>query len=416
MKILQIIGSLAPRYGGPSVACPAMCRELLRRGHEVSIYTTDVDGRGHLKPQAPIAGVLTDVPVQMFPGWTFPPEYKFSPALAQALKKNVARFDVAHIYSMFIFSATAGAQACREEGVPYLLHPHGTLDPFLRQRHRARKLLYTMLVERRNFARATALLFNSEEERRLASSAWGLGFCSHDASHRRIEAVVPVGVEADWFHELSAETRQEYRRTFPGTLGKRLVTFFGRLNFKKGLDILVPAFARVAAARPDVHLVLAGPDGEGYGEKVRGWLKDAGLIDRATFTGALQGDQRVAALQESEVFMLTSYSENFGQAVAEAMACGIPVLVSDRVNLWPEVEQAGAGYVVRCEAEAAAEALARLLDDPAQSRRMGRAGKQLAREKFPWSVVGGQMECLYEEILRSSAGGSSPGSSPNKRC
>src|ERR1700687_10319 len=307
MRILHVIASLAPRYGGPSVACPALCSELVRRGHEVSIYTTDVDGRGHLPPANVGAQGSSKGPGRMFPGWTFPPEYKFSPALARALKENIKSFDIAHIYSMFIFSATAGGRACREKGVPYLLHPHGTLDPFLRQRHRGRQWLYTALVERRNFSRAAALLFNSEEERRLATSAPGLGFCSRNGSHSQLEAVVPVGVEADWFDEISVETGREYRNAFPELLGKRLVTFFGRLNFKKGLDILVLGCAQVAATRPDVHLVLAGPDSDGYGAQVRRWLEEAGVIDRATFTGALHGDQRVAAVQESELFALTSY-------------------------------------------------------------------------------------------------------------
>lgn len=399
MRILQIIGSLAPRYGGPSVACPAMCRELLRRGHEVCIYTTDVDGRSRLA--VPLDGVVVHggVPTRFFPGWTFPPKFKYSPAMGEALDHEMPGFDVAHLYSMFMYPSSAAAHFCRKYQVPYLLHPHGTLDPFQRRYHAGRKWLYTQIVERRNFSGATGVLFNSEEERRLAADTPGIGLAGKNGAKRRLQAVVPVGVDAEWFEDVSPAAREKYRRQFPELAGRRLVTYFGRMHFKKGLDILVAAFARVAAQRPDIHLVLAGPDNDGYARQVRGWLEKAGVLDRATFTGFLASEQSRVALQESALLALPSYAENFGQAVAEAMACGTPVVISDRVNIWPEVKGAGAGLVVACDVNQTADALASLLDSPAESRAMGSRGRRHAAANFSWAMVGRQMEQVYDEMM-----------------
>jgi glycosyltransferase involved in cell wall biosynthesis len=186
------------------------------------------------------------------------------------------------------------------------------------------------------------------------------------------------------------------------------VVYFGRINFKKGLDILARAFAKVARDRQDVRLVLAGPDTEGYGDKVRGWLAEGGVLEKATFTGLLEGDLRFAALQQADVFALTSYTENFGQVVAEAMASRVPVLISDQVNIWPEVKQSDAGIVVRCDVEATADALRTMLADPVRGREMGANGRRWTSEHLPWSVVAAQMARAYEDIagdrvvLRSS--------------
>ena len=402
MKILQVVESLAPRYGGPSVACPAMCRELARRGHEVAIYSTDVDGRTRLN--VPLDRPVDDggVGVHYFRGWTFPPRYKFSPPLARALRKTLPSYDLVHIYSLYGFSTAAASHYCRKYGVPYLLHPHGSLDPFLRRHHPFRKKIYSKLCLSPVFSSATTVLFNSAEERRLARAAPELARLDDPAGQGPPSVIVDVGVEEVFFTNATANSRRKFREKFPELSGRRLVTYFGRLNFKKGLDILVAAFSAVAREQKDIHLVLAGPDGDGYAEKIRGWLHDAGMLARATFTGHIAGAERVALLQKSEVMVLPSYTENFGQAVAEAMAAGVAVIISDRVNIWPEVEKAQAGLVVPCDAAETARALRRLLANPAETREMGRRGRQLAAGRFPWSAVGDQMLRVYEKMLERS--------------
>ncbi len=405
MRILQVIASLAPRYGGPSVACPALARELARRGAEVTVFTTNVDGMGKL--DVPLgAPVLRDgVLYRYFDGWTRPAEYKFSPSLARALDQSVADFDAVHIYSMYIFSAAAAARACQRHGVPYLLHPHGTLDPYLLSRHAARKRFYEWLIERRNFRRAAAVLFNSDAELRLAED-W-LARVSEDADVPK-RAVIYVGLDEQWLAPPDPDMRAWLFGDFPELAGKRLIVFFGRLSFKKGLDILARAFAQVARGREDVRLVVAGPDSEGLGNKLREWLRKEQVLEKATFAGMLDSQQSRALLAAAEVFVLPSYSENFGQAVAEAMACGTPVVISDRVNLHAEVRRAGAGLVVPCDASATAAAVEHLLANPSEARLMGERGRKLAEAQLSWRVVGGQMLELYRQIVLQVPGTEAP--------
>ncbi len=412
MRILQVIASLAPRYGGPSVACPALCRELARRGHEVSVYSTDVDGDRRLDVPLDRPMQQHGVEYRYFRGWTRPGEYKFSPPLWRALREKIPTVDLVHIYSMYIFSATAAAHFCRKYRVPYLLHPHGTLDPYLLRRHAARKRVYTRLFERRKFRHAAAILFNSAEEMRLAKDWFDREF--HLSRERRLptRAVVPVGVEQEWLAPAAPEARERFYKRFPELAGRRMLLFYGRLSFKKGMDILAEAFIEVAHQQHDVHLVLAGPDTEGYGEKVRGWLRAGGVLDRAIFTGNLAGAERIAVMQDSKLLAFPSYSENFGQAVVEAMASGVPVVVSDRVNIWPEVQQAGAGLIVACDPHETAKALLVLLRNPALGEQMGARGRQWVEEHLTWRVVGDQMVRLYEQLVRPKA---LPGALPSLR-
>jgi glycosyltransferase involved in cell wall biosynthesis len=400
MRILQVVATLAPRQGGPSIACPELSRELAQQGHEVSIYASDVDGLGKLDVPLDRPVIDSGVEIHYFRGISEPSRYMFSLDMWRALRDRVATFDAVHIYSVYGFSSSAAAYWCRQRHVPHLVHPHGSLDPFLRRRHRPRKWIHEKLLAERDYRGATGVLFNSVEEMRLASDWAGLKTSAGRAAPLRF--VVPVGLDARWFQEPDKAAGGRLRKKFPQFDGKRLIVYFGRINFKKGLDILARAFAQVARDRDDVHLVLAGPDTEGYGDKVREWLSEGGVLNKATFTGLLENELRFAALQGADVFALPSYTENFGQVVAEAMASFVPVVISDQVNIWPEVKQAGAGIVVPCDATATANALRELLADPERGKIMGRNGRKWVAEHLPWSVVAKQMADAYQEIARTS--------------
>ena len=402
MRILQVVSTLAPRQGGPSIACPELSRELVRQGHQVSIYASDVDGAGHLAVPLDRPVIDNGVTIRYFRGWSEPSKYMFSASMWRALRDTVADFDVVHIYSVFGFSSSAAAYWCRKRGVPHMVHPHGSLDPFIRRRHRPRKWIHAKLLAERDYRKATAVLFNSAEEMRLASDWSGLKTSPHNGAGPK-RFVVPVGLDPRWLQEPDAAAGERFRNKFPELSGRRLVVYFGRINFKKGLDILARAFARVARDRQDIHLVLAGPDTEGYGRKVRGWLAEGGVLEKATFTGLLEGEYRFAVLQRAEVFALPSYTENFGQVVVEAMASRVPVVISDRVNIWPYVKQANAGLVVPCDAEATAEALLSVLTDPVKGKQMGCNGRHWAAEHLLWSAVAGQMADAYKAMLKVTA-------------
>jgi len=311
--------------------------------------------------------------------------------LARALKEHLREFDLVHLHSLYLFHNLVAGRLCRKHGIPYLLRPHGTLDPYIHRRHRGRKMVMEALFEDKNIKHAAAIHFTSEEERALAAPYIG----------KTPGVVAPLGLDPGEFENLPGQG--EFRRRFPEVMGKRLILFFGRLNFKKGLDILVKAFARVARDREDLHLVLAGPADPGYGEKVRGWLADEGMLARATFTGMLVGAEKLAVLRDAAIFVLPSYSENFGIAVIEALACGLPVIISDKVNICGEVEAAGAGRVVPAAAGPLAEAMGELLDDPGQAAQLGLKGKGLVAARFTWDRVARRLEEVYAAVLAGNS-------------
>ncbi len=307
--------------------------------------------------------------------------------LACALRRKIPASDLVHIHSLYLFHDLVAGHYCRRYGIPYLIRPHGTLDPFIHRRHRGRKRLMEYCFENRNIRGAAALHFTTAQEAELAAPyAFGTP-----------GLVVPLGVSQDEF--ASMPEPGSFRRQHPEIGDSRIILFFGRINFKKGLDILAQAFGTVARRRQDVHLVIAGPDNEGWGGRVRTWLEEEGMAARTTFTGMLLGPQRLAVLRDASLFALPSYSENFGLAVVEAMAAGLPVIISDQVNIWQEVETGGAGRVIPCDAAALAEQILDLLDHPEAAAQMGRKGRALVQERFQWPQVGRSLAEAYARII-----------------
>jgi glycosyltransferase involved in cell wall biosynthesis len=182
-------------------------------------------------------------------------------------------------------------------------------------------------------------------------------------------------------------------------MGKKLILSLGRITEKKGLDLLARAFGSIARERDDVHLVIAGPDERDYRAQVEGWLRTERVSEKTTFTGMLVGAEKQAAFRDADLFVLPSYSENFGLAVVEAMAFGLPVVVSKRVNIWREIADAGAGLVVDCDVRQLADALEQMLRDAAAAQGMGECGHRLVESRFTWSRVGQQMAAVYEDII-----------------
>ena len=386
MKILHVISSLAPRYGGPPKACWEMARAVAQLGHEVSIYTTNQDGPGELAVPLGQPVWQEGVEIRYFP--IQPPRFwGTSLPLALALRHKIPASDLVHVHSLYFFHSLVAGHYCRQNAIPYLVRPHGTLDPFIYRRHRWRKRLVELLFEHRNIRRAAALHFTTAEEQALAAPY------TFDTPG----LVVPLGIGADEFAVMPEPG--SFRRRHPEIGDQRIILFFGRVNFKKGLDILAKAFGAVARRRQDVHLVIAGPDNEGWGARVRTWLSEEGVLGRTTFTGMLLGPDKLAVLRDASMFVLPSYTENFGLAVIEAMAAGLPIVISDKVNIWREVESAGAGLVVPCEAGKFTEAILDLLDKPEMARQMGQKGQALVRDEFYWPDIAVRLQEAYAILI-----------------
>lgn len=360
-----------------------MARAVAARGHTVEIFTTDFGLEGQVPiDSTPVAD--GGVTIRYYPA-QWPRKFKPSWSLYTALARALPAADVVNLHALYLFHDWAAGRICRHANVPYIVLPHGALDPYIWRRHRGRKRVIEWAFQNRVLRHAAAIHYTTEDEMRLAvpyaQGAPGV--------------VVPLGIELDEFDPLPPPDRFHARH--PETRGKRIVLFLGRLHEKKGLDILAAAFGRIAKTFPDVHLVLAGPEA-GIAARLEDWLRDAGIADRTTRTGMIEGEDKRAALAAASLFALPSYSENFGIAVLEAMAAGLPVAISDQVNLWHDVEAAGAGLVSPCDVGAFAALLERLLGDPAEARRMGEAGRRLARDSFSWPRIAARLESVYEDV------------------
>lgn len=387
MRILHVIGSLAPRHGGPSKACVEMARAIMDRGHEVNIFTTDQDGPGRLNVPTDTPVNQNGVDIYYFRAHTLRGWPCVSMPLQHVLKDNVRQYDIVHIHSLYLFHGLVAAHYCRKYGVPYIIRPCGALNPYLYKRHRFRKSICDVLFENRNIRNAAAIHFTTEEEKQLAQPF----------IHGTMGVVAPLGVNLSQYNDLPEPGI--FRSAYPEVGNKKIILFFGRINFKKGLDILVDAFTRVTRCRKDVHLMLAGPDNEGYGTKVKEWIMAKGIGEQVTFTGMLQGRMKLAVIQDSAMFVLPSYTENFGISVIEAMVCGLPVVISDKVNIWQEVVQAGAGLAVPCDAELFSKSIMELLNNPEAAALMAERGKALVKRLYSWPSAAKTLERIYGDVL-----------------
>jgi len=388
MRILHVIPTMSARYGGPAKACREMSATLAERGHKVDIFTTNYDGfGGYVEPSVkPLSEQAPEVTTHTFPV-DLPPDYfRISRPLARALSREMTRFDVVHIHSLYLFTTLAAGFYARRHRVPMILRPHGSLDPYLYPRHRWRKLVVETLYQNQLFKRAAAIHYTTDEERKLAAPY----------TFDRPGFVVPLGLNIDDYRPLPP--RGTFRERFPETRDKSILLFLSRINFKKGLDILAKAYGKIAQQRDDIHLVIAGPDNDSFKSEVETMLTSAGVRNRTTFTGMLVGDDKLAALRDADLFALPSYTENFGIAVIEAMACGLPVVISDKVNIWREIKEGGGGEVEPLDPDRFAHRIIDMLADRDRLKSYGERGIETVSSLFNWPTIGERLETAYEAI------------------
>ena len=367
-----------------------MARAQARLGNEVSIYTTNQDGNRELSVPTDRVVQHEGVSIRYFP-IQHPRFWGTSLPLARALRGKIPDVDVVHIHSIYMFHTAVTAFYSKKFQIPYVIKPHGTLNPYIYKRHRFRKKIVEILFQDRVLRRASGIHFMTEEEKMLA--------CGHTFGAPGF--VAPIGLDIDEYSCDLAKGKLISR--FPELNGKRIILFLGRINFVKGLDILVNAFAAVAREEDDVHLLIAGPDDNGYGKKISEWLKKGNVHTKTTLAGMLQGEEKLEAFHISSVFVLPSYSENFGIAVLEAMACGLPVIVSERVNLWSEVVAAKAGEVAPCDAEMFSRKIQDILNNKESARQMGMNGNALVRDKFSWQEIASKLMSVYSSSMTKSS-------------
>jgi glycosyltransferase involved in cell wall biosynthesis len=380
---LHVIASIAQSTGGPAKAVVDMAAAVAARGHAVSIYTTDRQMSD--AERAAIGAPASDGVARHVFKQHWPHSFAASFDLGAALEDAIPKADIVHLHSLYLYHVWKTASICRRAKVPYLLRPHGSLDPFLWRRHRVRKKLVELAFQDRAIADAAALHYTAEEEMRLAAPY----------TNGAQGVVVPNGLDMRDYAAMPQPGA--FLASHPELAGTKPVLFLSRINFKKGLDVLIPAFAKAIAVDPALRLVVAGPD-DGYLDAAKGFAAQAGVADKVLWLGMLSGEAKKAAFIDCAAFALPSWSENFGIAIVEAMACGAPVIVSDRVNIWREIEAAGAGLVSPPEIDAVAAHILLLAGDPGRRRRMGEAGRRLVQAKYDWVNIAAELERVYARL------------------
>lgn len=398
MKFLHCIHSVDPRGGGPIQFVRQMAELADELGYQLEVASVDDPHCQHVRSfPAPVHA--------LGPGRL---QYGYSAKFVPWLRETAGRYDLVIVNGLWQYPALGTWLALRHTGTPYVVFPHGMLDPWFKRAYplkHLKKLLYWPWADYRVLRDAKAVFFTSQEERLLARQSF--------RPYRLNEVVFGFGTPPP---PGDGDCQQkEFRRRFAVT-GKRFLLYLGRIHEKKGIDLLLEAFARVAGAFPDVLLVVAGPaETQAYGRSLRERLSRQypSVSARMLWTGMLTGDLKWGALRAAEALVLPSHQENFGLVVSEALSCGTPVLLSDKVNICREVAAAGAGFVESDNIEGTERLLRNWLARPEADRQAIRA-RCLAcyRQQFNIKEVLSRMMPALEGY--ASAGEGSPRATKNE--
>jgi glycosyltransferase involved in cell wall biosynthesis len=390
MRILHVISGIDPENGGPSAALRGMAEAQVRQGLDVTIAAT------YQRPTVPeVARQWRERGLNVELIGPARGALSRLPELDARIDSLVSRAEIVHVHAVWEEIQHTASRTARRRGVPYVVTPHGLLDRWNMSKGWLKKHAYLAWRHRRNLNGAALLHFATSIEREVVSRL----------RLRPPTLVEPLGVDLREFDAVPNRETLEHR--VREIRGRRFVLFLGRVHRGKGLELLVPAFASIAADVDDVVLVIAGPDSGGYRSHVEHLAATAKIPDRVVFTGMLHGADRLAALAAADLLALPSFHENFGMVVAEALAAGTPVLVSDRVALHPDIVAAGVGVVVPTEVTTVADALRIWLTDHALRRDAASRAAAFARERFDWNRIARRWVEHYAQ-LAGGAGSADP--------
>jgi glycosyltransferase involved in cell wall biosynthesis len=377
MKVLHVLRSIDPKGGGTSEGVRTLAHAQIAAGHQITTVALDGPDLVHSHPGTThLLGPVASV-------------YGRTNALDQWLAQHLGEFDITVIHGLWQYHGLATRRACTKQQCPYAVFPHGMLDPWFKRTYplkHLKKWLYWPWGEYRVLRDAAAVLFTADEERIAARTSFWL--------YRAHEEVVGFGTAAP---PTNADAqRAAFQKRFPELDGKRLLLFLGRIHPKKGCDLLLRAFARHGK---DLHLVMAGPDPDGLRPGLEQLAGDAGA--RITWAGMLQGDEKWGAFRCAEAFILPSHQENFGVAVVEAMACGVPVLISQRVNIWREIEADGAGWTSIDDDAGCASLVQRWQASSTEQRRtLSQAARTSFDSRFAMATAAARLDAVLERIVQ----------------
>ncbi|MEQ8384381.1 MAG: glycosyltransferase [Coleofasciculus sp. A1-SPW-01] len=386
MKILQVVPSLAKEKGGPTQIILEMVHSLGECGITVEIVTTNDNGSNLLNVPLHQRIEYEKVPVWFFPRFSPPiKDFIFSADLTKWLWQHLADYDIVHTHYLFSYAPTCAAVIATYQRIPYIATPYGMLTEWAINNQRLKKQIYS-IIERYNLNRAVAIHCSTAEESKNVEE--------FNVNTQNI--VIPYGIHLPNYQ---SNAKQCIHKIYNVYSKKKIILYLSRIHYKKRPDLLIKALRKLNEQDYDFHLILAGSGEPDYVNHLKKLVASVGLTKHTSFAGFVTGEDKNLLLQGSDIFVLPSFSENFGVAVAEAMAAGLPVIVTPGVQISPEIAEAKAGLVVEGDVETLADAIATLLNSPHLRHELGENGKRLVSHRYSWKVIAQNLISVYTAII-----------------
>ncbi|BAY74457.1 hypothetical protein NIES25_08700 [Nostoc linckia NIES-25] len=389
MKVLHVIPSIAKVRGGTSQAVLDMVKALQITNVNAEIATTNDDGDNLLDVPLSKRISYNHVPVWFFdrfsPNIKAIREYAFTGELTQWLWQNISQYELVHVHALFSYPSTMAMAMARWKNIPYIVTPHGLLCEWSLQQSTHKKQTYLKVIEKANLNASQMLHFTSEKEQQEVSL---LGL-------HKPNFVLPLGISLP---TTITDARQRLRQQFNIPRDEPVILFLSRLHSKKGLEYLIPALGKLTHHR--FTFILAGNGTPDYEAQIESLLVSHGLRDRTFVVGFVEGQTKDILMQGSDLFVLTSHSENFAVSVLESLAVGVPVLVTPGVALASVVKQNQLGYVPDLDVAAIAQALEDYLNNTQIAQNMGEQARKLISEKYTLEKTALQMQQIYQTVLQ----------------
>ena len=387
MKVLHILSSVDPKGGGPMEGVKQYGHRFAELGHHVEVVTLD----------DPNELCVEEFPLKVHALGPAMGSYRYTPKLAQWLEAHAKDYEAIIVNGLWQYHGFGAWRVLHRLKIPYFVFTHGMLDPWFKRTYplkHIKKWLYWPWAEYRLLRDARAVLFTCEEERLQARKSFWL--------YKVREAVINYGTGKPPSNAKALKTL--FHESYPDLREKRVLLFLSRIHEKKGCDLLIKAFAKVANQDAKLHLLMAGPSHADLLNKLKSLAKSLGVAERITWPGMLQGDMKWGAFYSSEAFVLSSHQENFGIAVAEALGCGLPVLISDKVNIWREIADDGAGIVNSDTLEGTEKTLRQWLAMTANGRhKMAKQAKATFEQRFTVDAMAKSLLATLEKFLKGHA-------------
>lgn len=392
MKILHIVPTYLPayRYGGPIYSVHELNKGVVRNGAKVTVYTTNIDGPSNMPVKKEI---IDGVEVNYFEGGKLR-SWFYSDSLRREIKMNIKKFDVVHITSVFLSASYFGAKYSKEAGVPYLISPRGSLIPALiNKKSWLLKKSYINLIEKNNLKGASAIHFTTKYEEEMYK-ALNLPL--------KKSIIIPNGIDNNHNLKINSQDKIQFKNKFMIPNDSKIILSLGRLNWKKGFDSLIPAFAEVIKQNKKVVLVIAGSDNDepGYKKRIEKLVFNSGILEQVRFAGDIRGEDKKNAFLSSDVFIMPSYSENFGISAVEACGYGVPVILTDTVGIATDVREAKAGLIVKKNVFELTKAMIGLLNESEVCEMLGNNGKMLVGKKYVWGEIAKRWMVEYINLTK----------------